>query len=98
MHGGSMLGWWWTVQEAVGRAQEVGRAAADDESLTFAEVLADIPHDGAAFTLYAIVAFSVFLVWWGHRNAGRDREGVHPIQDESGREERSGEDPRRPAA
>lgn len=47
--------------------------AAVDEGLTFAEVLADIPHDAAAVVVYILVGFSIGLVVWsGRRGAPRD--------------------------
>jgi hypothetical protein len=41
--------------------------AADRGGLTLAEVLRDIPHDTAAFVVYALLAIFVGLIWAGSR-------------------------------
>lgn len=45
-----------------------------DDGLTIAEVVANIPHDGAAIVVYALVIGSVALVW----RAGRSRPPAAP--------------------
>lgn len=39
----------------------------DDGILTLREVVAEIPHDPAAFVVYALIAVSLYLVWRGSR-------------------------------
>ncbi len=43
------------------------QAASPDDVLTLNEVLADIPHDPPAFVVYAMVAFSLYLLWRSNR-------------------------------
>ncbi len=42
----------------------------DDDGLTFAEVLAGIPHDPASIVVYLLVFGSVGLVIWSGRKRG----------------------------
>lgn len=52
--------------------------AAQDGGLTLHEVLYSIPHDVAAFVVYALVAGFVFFIWRGSRKPGaatRDKGG-----------------------
>ncbi len=53
-------------------AQETAR-----EGLTAAEVIRDLPHDGAAFFIYALTAVSLWLIWQGSRTR-ESREEAHP--------------------
>lgn len=50
-----------------------GSLQMSDDGLTAAEILAAMPHDAAAFVIYALVAVCVYLVWWAHRHAGDGR-------------------------
>lgn len=98
------------VRGTLWNLQEAAAQAADEESLTWSEVLADIPHDAAAFTLYAILAVSLYAVWWGHRNAGKSRERAEARRAEKSRDRGEADElatsrpeqpeprPRRPAA
>jgi hypothetical protein len=42
-------------------------AALQDNGLTVTEVIRDIPHDGPAIVIYAMLALFVGLVWAGSR-------------------------------
>lgn len=48
--------------------------SAQEDGLTFAEMLADIPHDGTALAGYFFVGLFVAFVWWGHRKSGSDAD------------------------
>jgi hypothetical protein len=37
------------------------------DGLTFAEIVRDIPHDGAAFLIYALIAASCYVIWKANR-------------------------------
>jgi hypothetical protein len=52
----------WTIVHA-GLVQGQG----EEGTLTIGEVLADIPHDPAAFVVYALIAGSVWLIWKANR-------------------------------
>jgi len=43
-------------------------AVQESGGLTLGRILADIPHDGPAFVVYALIAGFVYLVWRGGRN------------------------------
>jgi hypothetical protein len=47
----------------------------DDGVLTLREIVAEIPHDPAAFLVYALMAVSLYLVWRGSR---RKKGGPEP--------------------
>lgn len=54
-------------------------AALQDNGLTVTEVIRDIPHDGPAIVIYAMLALFVGLVWAGSRKgASRDDPGRAP--------------------
>lgn len=40
-------------------------------------ILRDFPRDAGAITLYVLLAASIALVWWAHRNSGRAGESSH---------------------
>ena len=44
------------------------QGAGDANTLTLSEILADIPHDGAAFFVYALLLASGWLIWKGSRS------------------------------
>ena len=44
-------------------------AVQESGGLTLGRILADIPHDGPAFVVYALIAGSLYLVW----RAGRKK-------------------------
>lgn len=44
--------------------------AAGEDGLTIGEVISDIPHDAAAFLVYALTAASLYLIWRGNRKSG----------------------------
>jgi hypothetical protein len=52
-------------------------AAADDDGLTWREVLADLPHDTTSIVILGFLAASVFLVIWASkpRKSPRGRAG-----------------------
>lgn len=41
--------------------------------LTFQEIIADIPHDGAAIVVYLLLAAFVAGIWYGSRPGRRAR-------------------------
>jgi hypothetical protein len=43
------------------------QSADSDSTLTLGEIIADIPHDAAAFLVYAMLAVSGWLIWKGSR-------------------------------
>lgn len=43
--------------------------------LTLGKVLADVPHDAAAFVVYAMVIGSVVFVWRSGRSRSAERPG-----------------------
>ena len=43
----------------------------DDDGLTLAEIVADIPHDAAAIFVYMLLGASLFaVIWFGARSSG----------------------------
>lgn len=46
--------------------------SAQEDGLTLAEMLADLPHDPAAIVGYLFVGAFVAFVWWGHKKSGSD--------------------------
>ena len=53
------------------------------EGLTLSRIIADMPHDGAAFFIYALTAVSLWLIWQGSRTRDR-REDAHRGEDDVG--------------
>lgn len=51
------------------------QAAAGDEGLSIAEVLADIPHDAASIVIYALIVVSVGFVIRAGRQKKEPAEG-----------------------
>lgn len=39
-------------------------------------ILSDIPHDAGAILVYALLLFSIGLIWWGNRKSSRPRRAA----------------------
>jgi hypothetical protein len=46
-----------------------------DDGLTIAEVIRDMPHDAGALIVYALVAGFVIMIWRGSRKAAGNGDG-----------------------
>lgn len=43
-----------------------------EDRLTIGEIVGNIPHDGSAFLVYALVGAFVFLIWYGNRKSSQN--------------------------
>lgn len=53
-------------------------------NLTLEEIITDIPHDGAAFVVYLMLALFIGFIWYGSRpgasRRGGSTEGTSDVQ------------------